>query len=407
MSPRERLTFGHTAFTAVAGRPSVIAAALTHEPQPVRLTHPETWDWGWGGLLLFSILLFFRPQDQFAGLGNSHLSDLAAIVGLSAMAFLNLSRREPIIRVNPELLGVFGLAAIMLLTVPTSFWPGGALATFRTMFVPVAFVFMLIVNRVTSPKRIERICWVIVLAFGYFSARVIFNYIRGVHLVEGNRAAGPVGGFFENPNDLSLNLASFLPIALMFVKRPGALLKRALCAGIALLMLVVVVLTKSRGGLLGTVAMLVTFLVVSRSLKPGTMIALVLAGMLALPVLPSAFWDRMSSITDAEKDPTGSREERKQLLQIGWENLSRSPADRRRRRAIPEPRGRRHQTMARNAQRAAAGRFRAGAVRRRPLRLPDRAQLHRGQLDAPPVVVDLSQARAQPRPSAGARRRSR
>ena len=28
-------------------------------------------------------------------------------------------------------------------------------------------------NTVTSPKRIERICWVIVLAFGYISARVI------------------------------------------------------------------------------------------------------------------------------------------------------------------------------------------------------------------------------------------
>src|SRR4029453_1320644 len=98
-----------------------------------------------------------------------------------------------------------------------------------------------------------------------FSVRVIFNYMSGVRLVEGNRASGPVGGFFENPNDLALNFATFLPVAMSFVRRPGPIVRRLLCAGISLLMLVVVVLTKSRGGLLGTLAMLATFLVVSRS----------------------------------------------------------------------------------------------------------------------------------------------
>lgn len=319
MSPRERLTFGHGTLTAVAPRPSMIAAALTHEPQPVRLTRIETWDWGWGGLLLFSILLFFRPQDQIPGFRNAHFSDMAAIIGLCGMAFVNLSRRQPITRVTPELVGVFALAAVILATTPLSFWPGGALEAFQTIFVPVAFGFMLFVNRVTSPKRIERICWVIVIAFGYFSVWIIANYLRGVNLVEGNRAAGPVDGFFENPNDLALNLASFLPLALMFVRRPGPPFRRLLGAGISVLMLTVVVLTKSRGGLLGTVAMLVTFLLVSRSLTPGMLIALVVSGMLVLPALPESFWSRMASITDAELDPTGSREERKQLLETAWQ----------------------------------------------------------------------------------------
>ena len=57
-----------------------------------------------------------------------------------------------------------------------------------------ALIFLLMVNTVTSPQRVERICWVIVLAFGYISARVCFDYLRGVNLVEGYRAAGPVGG---------------------------------------------------------------------------------------------------------------------------------------------------------------------------------------------------------------------
>jgi O-antigen ligase len=154
-----------------------------------------------------------------------------------------------------------------------------------------------------------------VLAFGYISARVIFDYSRGVNLVEGNRAAGPVGGFFENPNDLALNLAAFLPLAMMYVKRPGPMAKRIVCAGITLLMFTALVLTKSRSGMVGTVAMLAVFVLAARMIKPTFVIAAVVAAMVVLPNVPQSFWDRMSSITDAEKDQTGSREERVLLME--------------------------------------------------------------------------------------------
>src|SRR5688572_319072 len=134
MSTRERLTFGHGAHAAVPRRAAVAVAELAHEPRPVRLTHPETWDWGWGGLLIFSVLLFFRPQDQLEALGRAHGSDIAAIIGLGAMAILNTSRREPITRVTPELLGIFALGLIILGTAPFSIWPGGVINIFKDMY---------------------------------------------------------------------------------------------------------------------------------------------------------------------------------------------------------------------------------------------------------------------------------
>lgn len=319
MTTRERLTFGHGIHAPVPSEASVsAAAAIAHEPPRVRLLQLETWDWGWGGLLIFSILLFFRPQDTISLLGAAHVSDMAAIVGLVAMAMLNTSRREPLTRLTPELAGVLAIGFVILATAPFSFWPGGSVHVFTDMFMQVTLIYLLMVNTVTSPRRIERICWVIVLAFGYISARVILDYVRGVHLVEGNRAAGPVGGFFENPNDLALNLAAFLPLALMYVKRPGPAIKRLLGAGIALLMVVALVCTKSRGGFLGLLAMLLVFLLVSRSLTPMTVVALVLAGMAIVPLMPQSFWNRMASITQADEDPTGSRAERKMLMQQAW-----------------------------------------------------------------------------------------
>ena len=310
----ERLTFGHGTHAPV---PSAVAAAaeLAHEPKPFRFTHLETWDWGWGGLLIFSILLFFRPQDQVTALGNAHLSEVAAAVGLCAMLALNSKRREPLTRMTPELLGVIGLGMVMLITIPTSFWPGGSFGVFKDYYIKVALVFMLMVNTVTSPRRVERICWVIVLAFGYISARAWFDYARGVNLVEGGRVAGAAGGFFENPNDLALNLAAFLPLAMMYVKRPGPALKRLISSGIVLLMMGAIVFTKSRSGMLGTVAMLGVFLLVTRSLKPAVVLAAVVGGLLVLPMMPQSFWDRMESITNEDMDATGSREQRIELME--------------------------------------------------------------------------------------------
>jgi O-antigen ligase len=317
MSTRvERLTFGHGLHAPVPSRAVVATAAeLAHEPKPFSFTHLETWDWGWGGLLMFSILLFFRPQDQVRALGAVHISELAAMIGLVAMVALNAKRREPITRMTPELMGMLALTAVLLATVPTSFWPGGSLKVFTDLFSKVLLIFVLLVNTVTSPRRIERICWVIVLAFGYVSFRAWIDYARGVHIVEGGRIAGAAGGFFENPNDLALNLASFLPLAMMYVKRPGPIVKRVVSAGIVVLMFGTIIFTKSRSGMLGTLAMMVTYLLVTRSLKPTTLIAGILAGMLVVPMMPQSFWNRMESITDASKDPTGSREERRLLME--------------------------------------------------------------------------------------------
>jgi O-antigen ligase len=310
----ERLTFGHGNLGRVVSNTKVVAA-LAHEPGPVRLTRIATWDWAWGGLLIFSVLLFFRPQDQIPALGALHISDLAAAIGLGAMIFLNLSRGEAVTRMTRELAALWAVGAVILLTVPTSVWPGGSVATFTGLYMKVMLIFMLMVNSVTSPRRIERICWVITLAFGYISLLAWRDYALGVNLYDGHRVGGRTGGFFENPNDLALNIATFLPIVIMYVKRPGPIVKRAFSAGIVVLMLGALVFTKSRSGLVGAVAMFGVFLIASRSITPVTVLAGVVGGLLVLPALPSTFYDRMYSIVDERKDETGSREARRVLLE--------------------------------------------------------------------------------------------
>jgi O-antigen ligase len=311
---RERLTFGGLGPGVPARAADVQAPDETPAPA-ARLSRIETWDWAWGGLLIFTVLLFFRPHEQIPLVDALHVGDLAAFVGITAMAAINLRRGLPVTRITPELVGILLLGGIIVLTIPTSYWVTGSFNLFLELFVPTALISMLMVNAITSTRRLEKLCTVIICAFGYMCVRAIIDYMRGVNLMEGTRLMAPVGGFFQNPNDLALNLATFMPLALINVRRPGSLAWRLFCAGVAVLMLVVIVLTQSRGGAIGTVAMLLTFLVVARLLTPPTIIALVMTLMVALPLAPDAFWNRMASITDASRDPTGSRRERRLLLE--------------------------------------------------------------------------------------------
>ena len=60
-------------------------------------------------------------------------------------------------------------------------------------------------------------------------------------------------------------------------------------------------------------------------MKPGIVLAVIVGGMLAVPAMPSSFWDRMGSITNGETDPTGSREARLRLLTQGVQVFAENP----------------------------------------------------------------------------------
>jgi O-antigen ligase len=141
--------------------------------------------------------------------------------------------------------------------------------------------------------------------------------MRGIHLVEGGRLAGAVGGILGNPNDLALNMVVFLPFGLAAAFKPGPVPRRVLAALCAAVMMATIVLTKSRGGFLGLGAMLAMLVITSVRVRPAIGVAAVVAVLAAVPLAPASFWNRMVSILDADHDTTGSRQARLDLLEEG------------------------------------------------------------------------------------------
>ena len=97
-----------------------------------------------------------------------------------------------------------------------------------------------------------------------------------------------------------------------------------------------IVASQSRSGTVGLAAMILVLGAQLLSASPASSSPWRFAGILALPLLPSSYWQRIASITDENLDETGSREARSMLLAESFDAFARAPADRRRRRAVQE-----------------------------------------------------------------------
>jgi O-antigen ligase len=149
----------------------------------------------------------------------------------------------------------------------------------------------------------------------------VWNYASGTNLVENGRLAVPVGGIFGNPNDLAMNMVTFLPPTIVVaMSRRHSGTRRLTASAIALLMLATIVFTKSRGGLLGLGAAIAALAVLGRWVRRGFGTTVIVALLVATPFVPASFWTRMTSIFDEQQDKqefTGSRESRRLVMLDG------------------------------------------------------------------------------------------
>lgn len=328
-APRERLAFNYGPGT-VPGR-GLIDAALASGAKPTFATaaYAEPRDWGYFGLLAFTAVLLLRPQDHVPGLNSLHIAELCAILGIAPMLLHRFAQRLPVFRVTSETLGLALFGAVILATAPFSIWPRGAIEVFTDSYLKILIVFVLMMNTLTTPKRLEQLTWLILLCCGYIAGRAVFDYARGLNLMENGRLAGSGSGIFGNANDLALNMVTFLPAAAIVAMTPRySVIRRATAAGIVALMMAAVVFTKSRGGAIGLLVMLVSLVLLGRKVRPGFGVIAVVAVLFATPLLPASFWERMSSIVDERQDAlrfSGSSEARRVVMQQGIDTFVERP----------------------------------------------------------------------------------
>ena len=272
-------------------------------------------------LFVFSIILYFRPYELIPAL--SGFKTMAFYVGIVTLAvyFITQISVEGNLTARPRevnmvlLLGVAGL-----LSIPMAMDPSEAWNTFVDFLIKTILIFIVLANVVRTEKRMKLLMYLALVVSLYLCYHLIADYRAGVFRIgseETNtqRVGGAIKGLFDNSNDLALHLVTMIPLAFALGLENKNPLRRILFWGISLLMIASVIITFSRGGFLGLIAMaLLLIRKIGRRNKSMAFAALALGVVFFLAVAPGEYAGRISTIFNSASDLTGSSSQRTEVL---------------------------------------------------------------------------------------------
>lgn len=163
----------------------------------------------------------------------------------------------------------------------------------KTMLI--VLIALLVIN---SEKDIKALAWVMALSLGFYGLKGgVFTLMSG-----GNyRVVGPAGTYISDNNTLALGMIVAVPLIWYLQQHPIKSWLRIGFIGLALLTVIAIVGSYSRGALLGGSAMLFFLWLKSRQkIVTGTAIAAV--ALVAATFMPEQWFDRMDTIQDYQQD---------------------------------------------------------------------------------------------------------
>lgn len=287
-----------------------LATRVANEPQSVG--HSVTFFF----VAVFAFAVYFRPHEFYPTVPVIRSLPMFSAIGALASFFASELMRGGLLgRLSVEVKCLYVMGAFALISMPIARDPGLAWERFNDPFLPLLLVFFVTTNVLTTLRRV-RIMMYLGVAIGiYLSYQTYDLYSRGIFEIEGYRIVVDYGGMFGNPNDMSLHLVMFVPIAIGLAFFTTNFLFRTLLLAGALLMLVAVTLTQSRSGLIGIAT--ITIALLSRLGRGRKTKAFALTGLFLFVLILSAPGNigmRIVSIFDSTLDASGSYSQRQDAL---------------------------------------------------------------------------------------------
>lgn len=195
-------------------------------------------------LLLFTFLYYTRPEDLIPGLNviplEKIIGGIAFIALLSTLASGKAKKKLPL-----ELKLLLVLFAHLIISIPFAFWRGGAFGVVFFRFSKGVTVALLVTLIIENLGQLRKLLWVQAASMALTTIASIAR-----HQTNHGRLIGALGGIFENPNDLAINIAINFPLCVAFALVARSKIKAGAWTIGILSMLLGVVLTYSRSGLL-------------------------------------------------------------------------------------------------------------------------------------------------------------
>lgn len=254
----------------------------------------------------FLLIAVGRVNQLIPHLGALPLAKLC--MGLTVLALFIQRRKSQPMSPDARALARTGLwlAAVSAALTPFSFWLGKSFA-FATSYLPVVMATVALAAMTRSSwERLRGTLLVLVGSGLTLAALGVLNHSAG--------ARADVSDTMYDPNDLAYMLVTLLPLAVAFYMTTKELPWRIAYAGAAAIILMGLLLTESRGGLLGllTIVALMTFIpmnlpdakIAKNSLLPKLRVLMVVVcfGVVVWTLLPESAQERFATLLHLNND---------------------------------------------------------------------------------------------------------
>jgi len=281
------------------------------DPARLRIEPHRGSGFSFWALMGFTFILLLAPQERFPVLAPLRIAMVAALLAIAAHVFSRLSRGLPIMAFTAPVKIVLCLVAWALITAPFSLWPGGSVTFLLENYSKTVIVFILLATVIDSRARLKLFSWGLVLMSIPLAVTTIGNFMSGISMQTGDRVAGYSAGLTANPNDLALMLNLILPLCIALMLASSKSHVRILLASIACFLTFAIVATFSRAGFLTLMVTGLTYFWLYRNRAGRVWIPLIVVlGLMALPIMPAGYVERISTIVNVEDDSTHSAETR-------------------------------------------------------------------------------------------------
>lgn len=280
----------------------VLAGLLAFIPLAMMRLHIATLLWTW-------IAVMAPHRMAYGFIYSAPINKIIAVVSLIA-ALVSPDKKS----LPGGLLSILIIIFFLWTTLTTfvgSSYPDESMPDYFIHIFPVFIHIILIMICINSKDRLHAFIWIIAISLGFHGAKMGL-----VTIVEGGTPAstaayGPYDTLLEDRNHFALAIVMLFPILFYLYTISSARFTRLAIMGVATLSIISVLGSFSRGGLVALIAMLGVLWWRSKR-KVAITAGIVIAGAIAITVLPATFTERMSTITE-QFQPSDSRFEEKEL----------------------------------------------------------------------------------------------
>jgi probable O-glycosylation ligase (exosortase A-associated) len=237
-----------------------------------------------------------NPHRLTWGFAQSY--NFAALVAVATLAGFLVTRDRKPLPGTPE---VVLMIAFWIHTVVTTVFAAQPLLAWEALkqFSKILLMNVIMLCLFQDRRRLRLLVLVGAISIGFYGLK---GGVWGLFVSAGeHRVWGPAGTFIEDNNALALALNMALPFLFFAARGETRLSLRWLLRLMFGFSIVAVLLTYSRGGLLGLAAVLAVLMLRSRW-KWLTIPSAVGAGLMLMAFLPDRWFDRMNTLAEYERD---------------------------------------------------------------------------------------------------------